>query len=46
LSQDLVNTTNNISLAPGKNGNLGGGKYINFPEDFLQIDSGVKMRLK
>jgi hypothetical protein len=25
---------------------LGGGKYINFPEDFLQNDSGVKIRLK
>jgi hypothetical protein len=25
---------------------LSGGKYINFPEDFLQNDSGVKIRLK
>jgi hypothetical protein len=33
-------------FCPRKNGNLGGGKYINFPEDFLQNDSGVKIRLK
>jgi hypothetical protein len=25
---------------------LSGGKHINFPEEFLQNDSGVKIRLK
>jgi hypothetical protein len=25
---------------------LGGGKYINVPENFLQNDSGVEIRLK
>jgi hypothetical protein len=39
-------TTKNTSFTPEKNGNLNGGKYINFPEDFLQNDSGVKIRLK
>jgi hypothetical protein len=39
-------TTKNNNFVPGKNGNLSGGKYINFPEDFLQNDSGVKIRLK
>jgi hypothetical protein len=39
-------TTNNTDFAPGKNGNLSGGKHINFPEAFLQNDSGVKIRLK
>jgi hypothetical protein len=33
-------------FCPRKNGNLSGGKYINFPEYFLQNDSGVKIRLK
>jgi hypothetical protein len=37
------NTTNNTNFDPGKNGNLSGGNYINFPEDFLQNDSGAKM---
>jgi hypothetical protein len=32
-------TANNTSFAPEKNGNLGGGKYITFPEDILQNDS-------
>jgi hypothetical protein len=44
--QDSPNTTNNTDFAPGKNGNLSGGKHINFPEAFLQKDSGVKIRLK
>jgi hypothetical protein len=39
-------TTNNTNFAPGKNGNLSGGKHINFPEAFLQDDSGIKIRLK
>jgi hypothetical protein len=34
------------NFAPGKEGNLSGGKHINFPEEFLQNDSGVKIRLK
>jgi hypothetical protein len=25
---------------------LDGGKYINFPEDFLNNDSGIKIKLK
>jgi hypothetical protein len=36
-------TTNNTSFSPG---DLGGGKYINVPENFLQNDSGVEIRLK
>jgi hypothetical protein len=39
-------TTNNTDFAPGKNGNLSGGKRINLPEAFLQNDSGVQIRLK
>jgi hypothetical protein len=46
LVYDHIGTTNNTSFAPGKNGNLGGGKYINFPEYFLKNDSGVEIRLK
>jgi hypothetical protein len=41
-----VPTKNNTDFAPGKNGNLSGGKHINFPQAFLQNDSGVKIRLK
>jgi hypothetical protein len=41
-----INTTNNTNFAPGKNGNLSGGKHIDFPECFLQNDSGVKIRLE
>jgi hypothetical protein len=32
------NTTNNTNFSPGKNGNLSGGKHINFPEAFFQND--------
>jgi hypothetical protein len=42
ISEDMY-PTNNTSFAPGKNDNVGGGKYINFPEDFLQNDSAVKI---
>ncbi|EHS63951.1 uncharacterized protein PGTG_21967 [Puccinia graminis f. sp. tritici CRL 75-36-700-3] len=41
-----LNTTNNTSFAPGKNGNLSGGKLFNFLRLFLQNASGVKIRLK
>jgi hypothetical protein len=46
LSFHKNDTTNNTDFAPGKNGNLSGGKPINFPEAFLQNDLGVKIRLK
>jgi hypothetical protein len=41
-----AHTTNNTDSTPGKNDNLSGGKHINFPEAFLQNDSGVKVKLK
>jgi hypothetical protein len=43
---ERVYITNNTDFAPRKNGNLSGGKHINFAEAFLQNDSGVQIRLK
>jgi hypothetical protein len=46
IGLSIPHTTNNTHFAPAKNGNLSGGNHINFPDAFLQNESGVKIRIK